>query len=317
MKLKGDTVFGGRYRLKHILGKGGFSEVWLAHDMQTGLAMAIKAGVGTSGELEMNPAKAFASEYALTFNLRHEHLLLPVFFEVYHDVPCLILPYCEGRSAGRLAGKLSEQEAWKMLRDIASALDYLHNQSPPLVHCDVKPGNILAGSDGKYLLADFGICQKIGPSASGASRKQLGTPAYMSPERFVRGSTPVKASDVFSLGATVYELISGSSPFGQKGGIRLHKGAKLLPLEGDFSAGLKKLIERCLSKDAWDRPSAAEVKSIATDNLADKSSSSKAIRLRLHLPSFLSRLDDNQRILAAWAAFAFLCIAIIACIALI
>ncbi|MDR2497781.1 MAG: serine/threonine protein kinase [Tannerellaceae bacterium] len=318
MKLQENTLFAGRYSLRHILGKGGFSEVWLADDLPTGLLIAIKACVESSADEAAKRAKAFAAEYALTFSLRHENLLLPIFFEVYQDIPCLIMPYCEGGSAGRLVGKLSEQEAWKMMRDVASALDYLHSLEPPLVHCDVKPGNILAGPGGSYLLADFGICRKMNPltSATEAPERSVGTPAYMSPERFVRGAAPAKASDIFSLGASMYELLTGSAPFGDKGGIQLHKGADLLLIEGDRSPALKDLIMRCLSKDACSRPSAAEIKSAAIAELADKPPA-PTNKLRLHLPPILARLNNYQLMLAAWAILAIACLSIIACIALL
>ena len=303
MILKENSIFAGRYRLERYLGKGGFSEVWLAGDAITGLRFAIKAGLRNDSDSRI---RSFADEYALMFGLNHENLLLPIFFEIYEQMPFLLLPYCEGGPTTRLIGNLSETAAWKIMHDISSALYYLHTRDLPLIHCDVKPSNILS-SDGKYLLADFGICHRADPSPAEAPAGSVGTPAYMAPERFIRHSYPLAPSDIFSLGATMYELLAGSTPFGEKGGIELHHGAVLKPIEAEYSDELKALIVRCLNKDAAHRPSPAEIHSLARLRLYDKEEVKPKDRIRF---------TNYQIMLSAWATIAILSLIIIGWLAL-
>lgn len=88
----------------------------------------------------------------------------------------------------------------------------------------------------------------------------VGTLAYMGPERFSKYPLPIKASDIFSLGATLYELLTGMVPFGEHGGLLLQHGAEIPVLEGEWSDELKAIIDLCLQKDTWERPSAMEIR---------------------------------------------------------
>ena len=158
---------------------------------------------------------------------------------------------------------MSEKDAWLFLRDIASGLEYLHEQEPPVIHQDIKPDNILIDASGRYLLTDFGISIKARNTLRKSIMKtegSVGTLAYMGPERFSKYPLPIKASDVFSLGATLYELLTGMVPFGEHGGLLLQHGAEIPVLEGNWSDELKSLIDSCLQKETWERPSATEIR---------------------------------------------------------
>jgi serine/threonine protein kinase len=303
MKLTENASLAGRYHLERRLGKGGFSEVWLAADTLTPLRFAIKAGARNNAA--DSRLRSLADEYALLYGLSHDNLLLPLFYEEYEQTPCLILPYCENGSPAPLAGKLSEAEAIKIMRNIAAALHYLHSQNPPLVHCDVKPANIIAGPNGQYLLSDFGICHQAHPSAP-APAVSAGTPAYMAPERFIRNASPAAPSDIFSLGATIYELLSGAAPFGEKGGIELHHGATPPPIAAPCSPQLKTLIARCLDKNPACRPSPLEIQSIIHPVPSSAEPSA---------PQARGKLSGHRQMLVAWAAIALLSLLIIALLA--
>lgn len=116
---------------------------------------------------------------------------------------------------------------------------------------------------GRYLLTDFGISIKARNTLRKSIMKtegSVGTLAYMGPERFSKYPLPIKASDIFSLGATLYELLTGMVPFGEHGGLLLQHGAEIPVLEGEWSDELKAIIDLCLQKDTWERPSAMEIR---------------------------------------------------------
>ncbi|GHV48539.1 hypothetical protein FACS1894181_04550 [Bacteroidia bacterium] len=274
MQLKEHDLFANRYRLEHLLGSGGFSEVWCAEDSMAmdGLKVALKvydpgSGIGRTG------VSAFSSEFSIAFGLHHNNLLTPTHFDVFNQRPYLVLPYCGKGSIEKLVGCISEREAWQVMHDIAVALEYLHGQEPPVIHQDIKPGNIMIGT-GKYLLTDFGISMKARNTLhknAGASGNSTGTLAYMGPERFSKNPLPIKASDIFSLGATMFELVAGDVPFGDHGGILLQKGAVVPALDGHCSEELAGIIFKCLEKEAWNRPTAAEIKTRCIQYLGEAS----------------------------------------------
>lgn len=262
MQLEENTIFANRYKLKRLLGRGGFSEVWLAEDSLTTLNVALKVYAPGAG-MDENGVKLFSSEFSLVFNLNHSNLLKPTYYDTFERMPYLVMPYCELGSAAGLIGKITEDEVWSFLRDIASGLEYLHGQEPPVIHQDIKPDNILIDSSGRFLLTDFGISIKARNTLRKSIMKvegSVGTLAYMGPERFSKFPLPIKASDIFSLGVTLFELLTGTVPFGEHGGLLLQHGAEIPVIEGEWSDELKNIIEICLHKDTWERPTAGEIR---------------------------------------------------------
>ena len=259
MQLEENILFANRYRLERLLGRGGFSEVWLADDTLTSLKVALKV-YAPGGGMDEHGVQLFSTEFSLVFNLNHGNLLKPTYYDTFERMPYLVLPYCRQGSAASLIG---EKEAWLFLRDIASGLEYLHGQEPPVIHQDIKPDNILMDVSGRYLLTDFGISIKARNTLRKSIMKtegSVGTLAYMGPARFSKYPLPIKASDIFSLGATLYELLTGMVPFGEHGGLLLQHGAEIPVLEGEWSDELKAIIDLCLQKDTWERPSAMEIR---------------------------------------------------------
>ena len=258
MELRENILFADRYRLLRLLGRGGFSEVWLAADEKTGLRVAVKVYAPGSG-LDEDGVRLFTEELSIVYNLNHSNLLKPHHFDECGGCPYLVLPYCERGSSQRLIGKLTEEEAWHFLHDVSAGLEYLHAKEPPVIHQDIKPDNVLLEASGTFMITDFGISTRarstLRRSVSHAEHSG-GTMEYMGPERFGEKPAPIKASDIWSLGATLFELLTGSVPFVQLGGILQMNGALLPAIEGPWSERLKEVVKACLSKDPWDRPTA-------------------------------------------------------------
>ena len=141
MQLEENKLFAHRYRLKQLLGRGGFSEVWLAEDTLTDLEVALKV-YAPGGGMDERGVQLFSSEFSLVFSLNHSNLLKPTYYDTFERMPYLVLPYCELGSAANIIGQLDEQSAWRFLHDIACGLEYLHSQEPPVIHQDIKPDNI-------------------------------------------------------------------------------------------------------------------------------------------------------------------------------
>ena len=261
MLLKENEIFDSRYNLKQMLGRGGFSEVWLVEDTKVGnKKMALKIYAPGMG-LDDDGVKLFSSEFELVYDLNHSYLLKPSHFDVYERSPYLVLPYCENGSAAKSAGRMTEKEAWSFLHDVASGLAYLHEQKEPIIHQDIKPDNVLIDHNGKYLITDFGISSKARSTLrkSVGETKAGGTIAYMPPERFGKDNTPIKASDVWALGATLYELLTGDVPFGEHGGLIQKSGAEIPDLGKGYSKEMQKVVEKMLAVEPWNRPRASQI----------------------------------------------------------
>lgn len=259
-------LFHGRYSLTRLLGRGNFSEVWLAGDIKTGTNVALKVYAPSTG-LDNDGLDVFAREFAIVAGANHNSLLKPLHYDTCDRKPYLVLPYCQNGSALKRIGLFKESEIWKLLHDVAGGLDFLHSMQPPVIHQDIKPDNIMLSDSGDYMLADFGIsshCKSALRKTVGEAFASAGTTAYMAPERFGKnGNVPIMASDIYSLAATAFELLTGNAPFGNDGGLMQKKGADVPELPDSYSTGLRKVIGRCLSSEPWKRPTAAELRQYA------------------------------------------------------
>ena len=262
MQLQPNTLFHDRYTLVRLIGRGGFSEVWLAEDKYTKLELALKI-YAPNGGLDDDCIRQFSDEIRHTFNLNHPNLLVPTHFDICSGMPYLIMPYCANGSAVKRVGKMNETEVWKLLYDVAAGLAYLHEQH--IVHQDIKPDNILQAADGHYLITDFGISARTRATLTktqAMSTPSAGTAAYMAPERFGTHPAPTFASDIWALGATLYELMTGAVPFGDgtlPGGLLQKTGAELPDIDSKWSNELSRTVTSMLALNTNDRPTAANL----------------------------------------------------------
>jgi YD repeat-containing protein len=265
MKLQPNTLYADRYLLVQKLGSGGFSEVWLAEDTKgNNIRVALKVFAPGNG-LDSNGLKVFADEYSLVFQLNHPNLLKPTHFDTWNDQPYLVMQFMEKGSCTRMVGEFTEAELARFMFQMADALHYLHDQEPPIVHQDIKPDNVLMDQRGNYLLTDFGISTRIRKTLTKSMGNQTvssGTTAYMAPERFSRRleeRAPIPANDIFSLGITLFELLTDELPFGEQGGLVAAGGLEPAELPEQFDQGLQELIAACLEKNTMNRPTAEEL----------------------------------------------------------
>lgn len=272
MQLTEHTYFGegNRYYLEKLLGRGGFSEVWLVKDTLTDTEEALKVYAPGTG-MDNDGLHFFTKELNIVHNIHHPNLLTSSYVGVWQNMPYLIMPYCPQGSLVKKIGQITENEAWAILKDVATGLEYLHSQPSPIIHQDIKPDNILVDTLGHYVITDFGISARAQSTLRKSVRNAAtGTGAYMGPERFGTDPLPIKASDIWALGATLFELIEGYVPFGDLGGLSQKSGADIPHMKANVSDKLKQTIYSMLAKEPWDRPTAAQ---LAKGESADKSSS--------------------------------------------
>lgn len=260
-----NKLFHDRFFLERLLGRGNFSEVWLAKDTKTDISVALKIYAPATG-LDDQGLNVFAREFSLVVNANHKNLLKPLYYDSCDRKPYLVLPFCKNGSIQKEIGKFTEEQAWRLLRDVASGLVWLHNMNPPIIHQDIKPDNVMVSDNGDFMITDFGVSTHLRSTlrkSMSAAFSSAGTIAYMAPERFSKDNTPIMANDIYSLGATAYEMLLGDTPFGDDGGLVQKKGAEVPDLKGNYSEQLKKVISKCLKTDPWERPTAEQLEKYA------------------------------------------------------
>ena len=261
------------YLLDESIGEGSFGEVWLAHqEKNVNNQIAIKFYI----PLDDAGRKLFLDEYKSSADLNHPNLLASLFYGEWERRPYIGMQYCKKGASSKYVGKLSpgiddEMLIWRFIHDTAAGLQFLHEQED-LVHQDIKPDNILIKSDDSFVIMDFGISKKARATLRSQSKRSnsAGAPAYMAPERFTKLPSIIYASDIWSLGVSIYELATGELPFNGMGGGLLNAGAEMPILNNGWSTELNATMQVCLSKETWDRKRAGEIKEYADWILSGK-----------------------------------------------
>ncbi|RRO14213.1 serine/threonine protein kinase [Saccharopolyspora rhizosphaerae] len=255
-----------RYRLERQLGSGGMGVVWLATDELLQRPVAVKqlnAAEGASPEVAEEARQRAMREGRIAARLHHPNAVAVHDVTQHDGFPVLIMEYLPSRSLAEvLAGKgrMTPGAVASMGAQAAAALEAAH--AAGITHRDIKPGNILLGDDGTAKITDFGISHAADDVAVTRTGVIAGTPAYLAPE-VARGQAPTPASDVYSLGATLYAAVEGAPPFGDESTnsiALLHEVAA-----GDFRppqlAGvLAPVLTHMLQVDPAQRPTPAQAR---------------------------------------------------------
>jgi eukaryotic-like serine/threonine-protein kinase len=199
-------VLAGRYTLERVIGRGGMADVYRATDKVLEREVAIKV-LRAHTATDQDRAR-FDGEARTLAQFDHPNLVSVLDAGINDDTPYLVMDLVEGRSlaAACADGPLPMRQVALVGAGLADALAYVHSHA--VVHRDLKPGNVLLGSDGCVRLADFGIARLLGDTGQTATGTLIGTAAYLSPEQ-VQGEMVSPASDIYSLGLLLLEAASG------------------------------------------------------------------------------------------------------------
>ncbi|EGE42345.1 protein kinase [Streptomyces sp. SID4928] len=262
-------VLAGRYRLGDVLGRGGMGKVWRAHDEVLHRTVAVKeltAGLYVAEADRLVLHARTQKEARAAARITHPGVVTVHDVIEYDNRPWIVMQYVDGPSladSAKESGEVAPREAARIGLHVLSALRAAH--AAGVLHRDVKPGNVLLARDGQVLLTDFGIAAIEGDSTITRTGELVGSIDYLAPER-VRGGDPGPASDLWSLGATLYTAVEGTSPFRRASPISTMQAVVTEEPPAPVNAGpLGAVITALLRKDPDERPTAAQTEQMLLD----------------------------------------------------
>ncbi|WP_455352593.1 protein kinase domain-containing protein [Streptomyces sp. SYSU K217416] len=262
-------MLAGRYRLGEIIGSGGMGKVWRAHDEVLHRTVAVKeltAGLYVAEADRVVLHARTQKEARAAARIAHPGVVTVHDVLEHDDRPWIVMEFIDGPSladAAKESGRIEPREAARVGLHVLGALRAAH--SAGVLHRDVKPGNVLLAKDGRVLLTDFGIAAIEGDSTITRTGELVGSIDYLAPER-VQGGDPGPASDLWSLGATLYTAVEERSPFRRTSPIStLQAVVNDEPPAPRHAGPLATVIIALLRKEPTDRPSAAEAERMLLD----------------------------------------------------
>ena len=206
------TVLGGRYRLVELLGQGGMATIYRAHDSQLDRDVAVKLLRPEYGR-DPDFGSRFRQEAKNAASLNHPNIVSVFDYGQDDAGPFIVMEVVDGEDLAsiiRRSGALPPRQAARIAAETARALEAAHARG--IVHRDVKPGNILISREGRVKVTDFGIARAVAEAQMTLPGTTLGSVHYFSPEQ-ARGEQATAASDIFSLGIVLYEMLTGQRPW--------------------------------------------------------------------------------------------------------
>ncbi len=259
------TVLMERYRLEELIGEGGMASVYRALDLRTGHRVAVKF---LKQELQANPEflDRFRREATAASRMSHHNIVNLLDISDNAATPYLVFEFVDGKTLKEIIaehGKLSQETAVQIAIRILSALRHAHEAG--VIHRDIKPQNILVDRQGYIKVSDFGIARMVGTNTlteSEGSQGVMGSVHYFSPEQ-ARGETTTFASDLYSVGVVLYEMLAGKVPFEGESPVAVamqHVQAEPRPLHElaqDVSPRVENVVKKAMAKDPKDRYASA------------------------------------------------------------
>lgn len=283
----------GRYEIVANIGDGGMATVYRAREPGSERDLAVKV-LRPEHLTDLGFRGRFQREAQTIAALQHPAIVPVLDFGQYHEQLYLVMPYMPGGSLALrlLQGPLSPEQALEVLERIAAALDDAHRHG--VVHRDLKPSNILFDADGGAYLADFGIALQAADAGAGGDVID-GTPAYMSPEQCRPEADVDPRSDVYSLGVTLFQMLTGSPPFRGDTALAIltqhiyEPPPSLRSLNSDVPASLETVLQKALAKDPDARYQSAGALAVAyrsaLDNPAAKQEAMDATEVEVVAPA--------------------------------
>jgi serine/threonine-protein kinase len=249
------AILNDRYQLLEKLGSGGMADVFRARDLMLDRYVAIKV-LRQDYSSNANFQNNFRTEARAAANLSHPNIVTVHDFGFADNLLFIVMEYIPGKDLKQLIrerGRYSMEAGIPLIIQACAGLGYAHRAG--LVHCDVKPHNMLVSTDGRLKVTDFGIARALSTMTPGEQADVVwGSPLYFAPEQ-ARGEALSPASDVYSIGVVMYELLCGTPPFTASTPdelARLHISARPIPIREyipEIPATLEEIIMKVLSKE--------------------------------------------------------------------
>jgi len=257
-------VLDNRYELQELIGGGGMADVYLARDNLLDRPVAVKI-LHQQFQSDAEFIDKFHREAQAAARLSHPNIVNIYDVGVEGTTHYIVMEYVSGKTLKeriRMEGHLPTAEALQIAENIASALAHAH--STGLVHCDIKPHNILMMKDGTAKVADFGIARAVTESTMTYSGNVVGSVHYFSPEQ-AKGTMITPKSDVYSLGVVLYEMLTGQLPFNGETPVSIamqhlqQEPRSVRELDPSIPPVVEAIVFRAMSKDPELRPSSSEL----------------------------------------------------------
>jgi tRNA A-37 threonylcarbamoyl transferase component Bud32 len=294
--LEQDMLLQDRYRIVQVLGGGGMGQVYLAHDTRLAdkpcAVKELAPDRHATLEEQKHAADQFCREAAILAHLSHPNL--PNVYDYFDERGCfyLVMDYVEGEN---LADRLEQSPAglpqetvveWAI--QLCDVLEYLHRQSPPVIYRDMKPANVMITPDNTIKLIDFGVARLFDPTKRTDTLK-MGTAGYAPPEQYAGQGQTTTRSDVYALGATLHELLTGADPT-----VQPFVFSPPRTLNSSISPALSAIVMRAVNLDPADRfPSAQAMKEALEKTTRPR---------RFHLPTVQRKEGTGTKVMPETAA---------------
>lgn len=236
------TVIDGKYKILHVIGRGGMSIVYLAMNERANRQWAVKE------ILKSDAYDLYANKKEIEMMKRLDHPHLPSIIDVIESKHALliVMDYIEGRSLQAILqeqGALPQEEVLKWAVQLSDTLSYLHTRKPPIIYRDMKPSNVMLKPDGNVMLIDFGAAREYQPRKE-KDTISLGTRGYAAPEQYEKEGQSDARTDIYCLGVMIFQLLTGESP---------HSLRPIRRIDPSFSSGLEAILIKCTQIRKEDR----------------------------------------------------------------